>query len=108
MSEFPIPNFNVDLSGQVALVTGSTSGLGYRFARVLAKAGARVAVTGRRVDRLKALAAEIEAAGGTAVPVALDMTDPESIVSAVAEAEAALGTVTILVNNAGIPDAQRA
>jgi NAD(P)-dependent dehydrogenase (short-subunit alcohol dehydrogenase family) len=108
MSEFPIPNFNVDLSGQVALVTGSTSGLGYRFARVLAKAGARVAVTGRRVERLKALAAEIEAEGGTAVPVALDMTDPESIVSAVSEAEAALGTVTILVNNAGIPDAQRA
>ncbi|MGA1372192.1 MAG: SDR family NAD(P)-dependent oxidoreductase [Pseudomonadales bacterium] len=108
MSEFPIPNFSVDLTGQVALVTGSTSGLGYRFARVLAKAGAKVAVTGRRVERLRVLAKEIETDGGVAVPVSLDMTDSASIVNAVAEAEAALGAVTILVNNAGIPDAQRA
>ncbi|MGA1677476.1 MAG: SDR family NAD(P)-dependent oxidoreductase [Pseudomonadales bacterium] len=108
MSEFPIPNFSVDLTGQVALVTGSTSGLGYRFARVLAKAGAKVAVTGRRVERLRVLAKEIETDGGVAVPVSLDMTDSASIVNAVAEAEAALGAITILVNNAGIPDAQRA
>jgi NAD(P)-dependent dehydrogenase (short-subunit alcohol dehydrogenase family) len=97
-----------DLTGQVALVTGSTSGLGRRFSRVLARAGARVAITGRRVDRLKELAAEIEAAGGTCAPIALDMTDSSSIVSAVDQAEQALGPVTILVNNAGIPDAQRA
>jgi len=108
MSEFPNPNFSIDLTGQVALVTGSTAGLGRRFSQVLARAGARVAITGRRVDRLKALAAEIEAAGGSAVPIALDMTDSASIVSAVDQAEQALGPVTILVNNAGIPDAQRA
>ncbi|MGA0840000.1 MAG: SDR family NAD(P)-dependent oxidoreductase [Pseudomonadales bacterium] len=108
MSEFPIPNFSVDLTGQVALVTGSTAGLGYRCARVRAKAGAKGAVTGRRVERLRVLAKEIETDGGVAVPVSLDMTDSASIVNAVAEAEAALGAITILVNNAGIPDAQRA
>jgi NAD(P)-dependent dehydrogenase (short-subunit alcohol dehydrogenase family) len=108
MSDFPIPNFDTDLTGQVALVTGATSGLGRRFALVLARKGARVAAAGRRVERLKELAAEIGAAGGTCVPVAVDMTDSASILAAVAEAERALGTVTILVNNAGIPDAQRA
>ena len=108
VSSYPLPNFNIDLTGQVALVTGSTSGLGLRFSRVLAKAGAKVAITGRRFDRLQMLAAEIEAEGGVAVPIALDMTDSASIVSAVEQAEQALGTVTILVNNAGIPDAQRA
>lgn len=108
MSDFPIPNFDTDLTGQVALVTGATSGLGRRFALVLARAGARVAAAGRRVERLKELATEIEAAGGTCVPVAVDMTDSASILAAVAEAERALGPVTILVNNAGIPDAQRA
>jgi NAD(P)-dependent dehydrogenase (short-subunit alcohol dehydrogenase family) len=108
VSSYPLPNFNIDLTGQVALVTGSTSGLGLRFSRVLAKAGAKVAITGRRFERLQMLAAEIEAEGGVAVPIALDMTDSASIVSAVEQAEQALGTVTILVNNAGIPDAQRA
>lgn len=108
MSEYPNPNFSTDLSGQTALVTGCTSGLGRRFAQVLARAGARVAITGRRVDRLEALAAEIRAAGGTCAPIALDMTDAAGIVAAVDRAEAELGVVTILVNNAGIPDAQRA
>ena len=108
MSEYPIPNLSNDLSGQVALVTGTTSGLGKRFAQVIAASGAKVAVTGRRVDRLEALAQEINAAGGTAEPIHLDMQDNESIMSCVDRAEAALGTVTILVNNAGIPDAQRA
>jgi NAD(P)-dependent dehydrogenase (short-subunit alcohol dehydrogenase family) len=105
---FPTPNFSTDLTGQVALVTGTTSGLGRRFAIVLAKAGAKVALTGRRTERLEELAAEIRASGGTCVPLTLDMTDTDSILSVVGETEAALGTVTILVNNAGIPDAQRA
>jgi NAD(P)-dependent dehydrogenase (short-subunit alcohol dehydrogenase family) len=108
MSDFPIPNFDTDLTGQVALVTGATSGLGRRFALVLVRAGAKVAAAGRRVERLNELAAEITAAGGTCAPVAVDMTDSASILAAVAQAERALGTVTILVNNAGIPDAQRA
>ncbi|MFW6093422.1 MAG: SDR family NAD(P)-dependent oxidoreductase [Pseudomonadota bacterium] len=108
MAEFPLPNFSTDLSGQVALVTGTTSGLGRRFARVLAASGASVAVTGRRVERLEELAAEIRADGGTCHPVRLDMTDTDSIFSVVGEVERTLGPVTILVNNAGIPDAQRA
>ena len=105
---FPNPNFSIDLSGQVAFVTGTTSGLGRRFSLLLAKCGAKVAVTGRRVERLEALAKEIRADGGTCAPIPLDMTDNQNILAAVAEAESALGTVTILVNNAGIPDAQRA
>jgi NAD(P)-dependent dehydrogenase (short-subunit alcohol dehydrogenase family) len=107
-ASFPLPNASYDLTGQVALVTGATSGLGWRFAQTLAAAGARVAAAGRRVERLEELAALITAAGGSCVPVPLDMTDPDSIVAAVDTAEAAFGTVTILVNNAGIPDAQRA
>lgn len=108
MADFPIPNFSIDLSGQVALVTGTTSGLGRRFARVLATAGAKVAVTGRREERLAELVREIEGAGGTAIAIPLDMTRTDSILASVARAEEALGPVTILVNNAGIPDAQRA
>jgi NAD(P)-dependent dehydrogenase (short-subunit alcohol dehydrogenase family) len=108
MSDFPIPNFSIDLSGQVALVTGCTSGLGRRFARVLAAAGAKVAITGRRMGRLEELAREIDSAGGVSVPIHIDMTDTDSILAAVDAAEQALGTITILVNNAGIPDAQRA
>lgn len=108
MSDTLPPQTSTDLTGQVALVTGTTSGLGKRFARILAHCGAKVAVTGRREERLKALADEINDAGGEAVPIRLDMTDTDSIINAVATAEEALGTVTILVNNAGVPDAQRA
>lgn len=105
---FPLPNNSTDLTGQVALITGASSGLGYRFAKVLAAAGAKVAVAARRVDKLEALAAEIRAAGGTALPIAMDATDADQLIAAVAKAEAELGVVTILINNAGIPDAQRA
>jgi NAD(P)-dependent dehydrogenase (short-subunit alcohol dehydrogenase family) len=105
---FPTPNVSHDLTGQTALVTGASSGLGARFARVLAKAGAKVAIAARRLDRLEALAAEIRAEGGIAEPFALDVTDSAALIDTVAKAEAALGTVSILINNAGIPDAQRA
>jgi NAD(P)-dependent dehydrogenase (short-subunit alcohol dehydrogenase family) len=105
---FPLPNASTDLTGQVALVTGASSGLGYRFAKVLASQGAKVAIAARRVDKLEALAEEIRAAGGVALPIAMDATDADQLIAAVAKAEAELGTVTILVNNAGIPDAQRA
>jgi NAD(P)-dependent dehydrogenase (short-subunit alcohol dehydrogenase family) len=108
MTDFPIPNNSWSLEGQVALVTGTTSGLGWRFARVLAKAGAKVALTGRRTDRLDELAESIRAEGGECEPFRLDMTDMDNVVGVVQEAEDALGTVTILVNNAGIPDAQYA
>jgi NAD(P)-dependent dehydrogenase (short-subunit alcohol dehydrogenase family) len=108
MTEFPTPNNDWDLTGQVALVTGTTSGLGWRFATVLAKAGAKVALTGRRTERLEELAASIRAEGGECASFRLDMTDMENVTRVVQEAEDALGLVTILVNNAGIPDAQRA
>lgn len=108
MTDYPLPNLSHDLTGQVALVTGTTSGLGKRFAQVLAACGAKVAITGRRVERLEELAAELRAAGATVEPIALDMRDNDSILACVEQAEKALGTVTILVNNAGIPDAQRA
>ena len=105
---YPLPNFSVDLTGQVALVTGASAGLGWRFAKVLAAAGAHVAVTARRTDRLDALVAEIAAAGGRAQAFGLDVSDADQLKAIVPAVESALGPVTILVNNAGIPDAQRA
>jgi len=108
MTDYPTPNFSIDLTGQVALVTGSTSGLGKRFATVLAACGARVVLAGRRVDRLDAVAEEIRAAGGECLPLALDMMDRDNIRNVVDETEKTLGPITILINNAGIPDAQHA
>ena len=67
-----------------------------------------MAATARRVDKLEEVAKEIQARGGECVPIALDVTDAESIAQCVAHANEALGLVDILVNNAGIPDAQRA
>lgn len=95
-------DFKTDLSGQVALVTGTTSGLGKRFARVLAANGAKVAITGRRADRLQELKAEFENEGASVAAVALDVTDEQSIIDCVKEVEAQLGPIGILVNNAGI------
>ncbi|MGH9276127.1 MAG: SDR family NAD(P)-dependent oxidoreductase [Acidimicrobiales bacterium] len=106
--DFPLPYASTDLSGEVALVTGATSGLGRRFAVTLAAAGASVVACGRRVDRLDEVVAEITAAGGQAAAVPLDVSDADAIPAAIDQAEAAFGLVTILVNNAGIPDAQRA
>ena len=108
MTDFPTPYVSNDLSGNVALVTGTTSGLGRRFAIVLAACGARVALTGRRADRLEELAKEIRKAGGECEPIPFDITDPDQIAEVVDKAESTLGTVDILINNAGIPDAQRA
>ena len=108
MTDFPTPNVSNDLTGHVALVTGTTSGLGRRFAIVLAACGAKVVLTGRRADRLDELAAEIRASGGICEPIPFDITQPEQIAEVLDKAEAALGLVDILVNNAGIPDAQRA
>jgi NAD(P)-dependent dehydrogenase (short-subunit alcohol dehydrogenase family) len=106
--DFPLPNFTVDLSGQVALVTGATSGLGWRFAQVLAACGANVAAAGRRSDRLENLAKTIAETGGTCAPVPMDVTDADAVGAAFDRAESELGPLSILVNNAGIPDAQYA
>ena len=107
-SGFGLPNFSIDLTGQVAFVTGASAGLGRRFARTLASCGASVAATGRRLELLEEVAAEIRAAGGVCEPIALDVTDADALVAAVDRAEQVLGPVSILVNNAGIPDAQYA
>jgi len=97
----------LELNGKIALVTGASSGLGARFARVLAENGAEVVLASRRIERLKELRAEIEAAGGAAHAVALDVTDPDSIRAAVAKAEAEAGPIDILVNNSGVSTTQR-
>ena len=99
-------SYDIDLSGRVALVTGASSGLGAQFAKVLAKAGAGVVLASRRVERLKALRAEIEADGGDAHVVTLDVTDRDSIKAAVAHAETEMGTIDILVNNSGVGSTQ--
>jgi len=96
------------LDGKNALVTGASSGLGWRFATALAAAGARVAVAARRADRLETLKAEIERAGGRAHAVALDVTDVGSVRAGVAAAAAALGPLDILVNNSGVSVTKRA
>lgn len=91
-----------DLTGRTAFVTGASSGLGCHFAHVLARAGAKVALAARREERLQEAVKQIEAAGGTALPIALDVTDPAAIAPAFDKAEAALGPVTILVPAAGV------
>lgn len=97
-----------ELHQQVALVTGATSGLGWRFAHTLATAGAIVVGAGRRLDRLEALEISISSSGGRCERAVLDVTDHNAIEATLATIERDLGPVTILINNAGIPDAQRA
>lgn len=100
-------SYSIDLEGRVALVTGASSGLGAQFARTLAKSGACVVLAARRVERLKALRAEIEAGGGDAHVVQMDVTDIDSIKAAVARAETEVGTLDILINNSGVSTTQK-
>lgn len=100
-------SYSIDLEGRVALVTGASSGLGAQFAKTLAKSGACVVLAARRVERLKALRAEIEAGGGDAHVVQMDVTDIDSIKAAVARAETEVGTLDILINNSGVSTTQR-
>lgn len=93
--------FSIDLSGTCAFVTGAGSGLGRHFALTLARAGAKVALGGRRLDRLRAVAGEIEAFDARALPVVVDVAEPASVRAAVEAAEEELGAITVLVNNAG-------
>ena len=95
------------LKGRVALVTGASSGLGIQFAKALADNSASVALVARRADRLAALKAEIKGKGGEAIAVEADVTDAIAMVRAFDAAEKAFGTVTILVNNAGIAQSPR-
>jgi 3-oxoacyl-[acyl-carrier protein] reductase len=97
-----------DLAGEVALVTGASSGLGRRFAEVLAANGAKVALVARRPQRLDALKKRIEDSGGRAVAIEADVTDRAAMIRAFDAAEKTFGAVSILVNNAGIAHSGRA
>jgi NAD(P)-dependent dehydrogenase (short-subunit alcohol dehydrogenase family) len=96
------PSAKFDLTGRVALVTGASSGLGWRFAEQLAAAGAKVVAGARRLDRLQDLAATVKAAGGVLEPVELDVTSEASIQAAYDTAERVFGTVDIVIANAGL------
>ncbi len=91
-----------DCTGRVALVTGASSGIGRRFARLLAERGAKVVIAARRTDLLETLKAEIEDAGGQALAVAVDIADEASVIAAYDAAEAALGAVDTVIANAGM------
>jgi NAD(P)-dependent dehydrogenase (short-subunit alcohol dehydrogenase family) len=90
------------LKGQVAIVTGASGGLGAHFARVLAREGAAVALAARRLDKVEAIAAELNAAGHKAMAMRLDVADAHAIAPAFDAIQAALGPVSILINNAGV------
>jgi gluconate 5-dehydrogenase len=90
------------LDGRVALVTGSSGGIGRALAGGLAKAGAHVVVNGRDAARAEQAAADIRAAGGKATAMACDVTDPASVRALVERIEAEVGPIDILVNNAGM------
>jgi NAD(P)-dependent dehydrogenase (short-subunit alcohol dehydrogenase family) len=90
-------------AGRVVLVTGGGRGIGAATARLLARQGAAVAVAARTGDEVVSVAAEIEAHGGTALPLVMDVTDEASVASGFERARSELGPVAILVNNAGTP-----
>lgn len=100
MTPIPKPNQLFDLTGQTALVTGASRGLGQYFGRALANAGADLIVTSRKKSDLEPFVAEIETLGRKAHALELDVRDQQSI-EAMAEQAAAIGRVHILVNNAG-------
>ena len=91
-----------DVSKEVVLVTGASQGLGRHFARLLSANGAAVALAARQLGKLESLAKEINHNGGRAAPVLMDVTDGASIAQAFNAAEAQLGPITVLINNAGV------
>lgn len=92
------------LEGEVAFVTGSTKGLGRSIAKTMAREGARVVVTGRNVERGRAVERDILDAGGDAHFIPVDVTDAESVRSAVGQSVSRFGKLTVLVNNAAAMD----
>ncbi len=94
------------IDGRIALITGASSGLGAHFAQVLARAGATVVLAARRRDRLEDLSQSIRDAGGQVMAVTMDVTDAASVTAALQAVEEQLGTVSILVNNAGMAESK--
>lgn len=90
------------LTGRTALVTGAGRGIGREVALALARAGARVAATARSANEIEAVAAIVRDNGGSAMPVAMDVSDPKSVAEGFARVRDELGPIDILVNNAGI------
>ena len=99
---FQVPTY--DLTGKVAIITGSTRGIGNAIAKTMAHYGAAVVITGRKQDACDAVAAEIEAHGGKALGVATDVTSPEARENLVKKTVEKFGRVDILVNNAGVSE----
>jgi NAD(P)-dependent dehydrogenase (short-subunit alcohol dehydrogenase family) len=93
---------NLTLSGRTAFVTGAFGGLGRHFALTLARAGAKVALAGRRIAEGERLAEQITKEGGQATVVALDVSAPENVSRAIAQAAETFGPINVLVNNAGV------
>src|SRR5664279_2243409 len=91
-----------DVSKETIFVTGASQGLGRQFARVLSAHGAAVVLAARQTAKLKSLEEDIRGKGGRAAAVQMDVTDIASIGKAIDGAEAALGPVSVLINNAGI------
>ena len=100
INALPRPSF--DLSGKVALITGASSGLGAHFARLLAGQGAKVVCAARRLDRLQELVAEIQAQGGQAQAITMNVEDEASVIAGFDEAASGLGVPSIVIANAGV------
>ncbi len=90
------------LDGKLALITGSSAGIGFALAEALAGAGAEIILNGRYPDKLGIVAAELRAKGHVVHPVAFDVTNPEAVEAAIARVESTIGPIHILVNNAGM------
>lgn len=91
-----------DLTGKVAIVTGASSGLGKQFAKVLARSGANVAIIARRTEKLAETKQLLEELGSDTLSVKCDITQPDQVVTAVAEIKSHYGRIDILLNNAGV------
>lgn len=95
------------LNEKVALVTGASSGIGYRLSLALAEAGAKVIATARRIEKLNQLVSEISEKGGEAIAISIDVTDRNSVRSAFEEGQDKFGVADIILNNAGVADSQQ-